>query len=161
MKILFTTGKKQEGITASPEQGQLTTVIFCYNAAGSFIPSCLIFVWKCLQEWLLDWASTGFQASCTDNGWIKGETFLQWLQFFVELVCPNATRKVLLVLNNHTSHIYIKALDFAVENNALFMSFASHMIHTVQPLDVAVYGPLKLCFQQEMCTLKEKIILVI
>jgi hypothetical protein len=44
IKIRFTTGKKQVGIIASPEQGQLTTVIYCCNAAGSFILSFLIFV---------------------------------------------------------------------------------------------------------------------
>jgi len=79
-----------------------------------------------MREWLLDGAPTGCQASCTDNGWIKGVTFLQWLQFVVEQVRLTATREVLLVLDNHESHIYIKALDFAVGNNVLFLSFAPH-----------------------------------
>lgn len=137
-KIHFTTRKKQVGIIASPEQGQLTIVICCCNAAGSFILSFLIFIWRWMQEWLLDGAHTGCQASCTDNGWIKGETFLQWPQFVVEQVRPTATRKVLLVLDNHKSHVYIKALDFAMENNVLFLSFAPHTTHKMQPLDIPV-----------------------
>jgi hypothetical protein len=43
-KIRFTTEKKQVGIVANPEQGQLTTVICCCNAAGLFILSFLMFV---------------------------------------------------------------------------------------------------------------------
>jgi hypothetical protein len=114
-----------------------------------------------MQEWLLDGAPTGCQASCTDNGWIKGETFLQWLQFVVEQVHPTTTRKVLLVLDNHKSLIHIKALDFAMGNNVLFLSFAPHMTNKMQPLDVPVYGPLQLCFEQENCTFKKIIFLVI
>jgi len=44
MKIHFRTGKKKIGIIASPEQGQLTTVIRWCIAAGSFILSYIIFV---------------------------------------------------------------------------------------------------------------------
>jgi hypothetical protein len=107
-----------------------------------------------MQEWLLDGAPTGCQAARTDNGWIKWETFLQWLQFVVEQIRPTATRKV-LVLDNHKSHTYIKALDFAIANNVLFLSFAPHTAHKTQCLDVPAYGPLKLCFEQEICTFKE------
>jgi hypothetical protein len=105
-----------------------------------------------MQEWLLDGAATGCQASCTDNGWIKRETFLQWLQFIVEQFRPTVTRKVLPVLDNHKFHMCIKVLDFAVENNVLFLSFTPHMTHKMRPLDVRVYGPLKVCFEQEKYT---------
>jgi hypothetical protein len=88
-------------------------------------------------------------------GWIKGETFLQWLQFIIEQVCPTVTRKVLLVLDNHKFHMYFKALDFAMENNVLFLSFTPHMTHKMQPLDVALYGPLKIRFEEENCTFKK------
>jgi hypothetical protein len=107
-----------------------------------------------MQEWLLDGAPTGCQAAHTDNGWIKRETFLQWLQFVVEQVCPTATRKV-LVLDNHKSHMYIKALDFVMANNVLFLSFAPHTAHGMQRLDVPAYGPLKLYSKQEICTFKK------
>jgi hypothetical protein len=101
-----------------------------------------------MQEWLLDGAPTGCQASCTDNGWIKGDAFLQWLQLIVGQVCPIATRKVLLVLHNHRFQMYIKASDFAMENNVLFLSFTPHMTHKMQPLDVPVYW-------QENCNFKK------
>jgi hypothetical protein len=38
---------------------------------------------------------------------VNGEIFLQWLQFFVEQVHPTATKKVLLVLDNHKCHAII------------------------------------------------------
>ncbi|KAJ8869936.1 hypothetical protein PR048_028947 [Dryococelus australis] len=47
----------------------------------------------------------------------------------------------------------MKALDFAKENNVLLLSFVPHTTHKMQPLDIGVYMPLKLCFEQAICTL--------
>ncbi|KAF2888893.1 hypothetical protein ILUMI_17280 [Ignelater luminosus] len=41
-KVLSVKGKRQVGMIASAERGQLTTVIGCCNAAGSFLPPFLI-----------------------------------------------------------------------------------------------------------------------
>ncbi|KAJ8877125.1 hypothetical protein PR048_021578 [Dryococelus australis] len=65
---------------------------------------------------------------------IAGEAFLHWLQFFVE-------------------H---KGFRFCHENKVLFLSFAPHTTHKMQPLDIAVNGPLKLCFEQAICTFQKK-----
>jgi hypothetical protein len=143
----WTTYNKVDNLQQS---GQLTTAICCCNAAGSFIPPFLIFARKHMQERLLD----GCQVSCTDNGWINGETFLQWLQFFVEQVRPTPASKVLLVLDNHESHKYIKVLDYATGNNVLFLSFVPHTTHKMQPLDISVYGTLKQCFEQAICVIQ-------
>ncbi|GBP20713.1 Mariner Mos1 transposase [Eumeta japonica] len=68
-KVLSAKGKKQVGIIASAERGQLTTVIGCCNAADSFLPPFLIFARKKMQPRLLDGAPPGTQGTCTPNGW--------------------------------------------------------------------------------------------
>jgi hypothetical protein len=103
-KILSISGKKQVGVISSTLRGTLTTVVCCCNAAGSFFQPYLIFRRKRMQERLLDDAPPGTQASCTDNDWINGEAFLEWLQFFVTHVRPGPDRKALLLLDNHESH---------------------------------------------------------
>ncbi|XP_011859972.1 PREDICTED: uncharacterized protein LOC105557363 [Vollenhovia emeryi] len=103
-----------------------------------------------MQERLLDDAPPGSQATVSDNGWINGEVFLVWLQYFVEVVRPNENRKVLLLLDNHESHKYYPALEFASKNHIIFVSFAPHTTNKMQPLDVAVYGPIKKYFEQEV-----------
>lgn len=154
-KVLSVKGKKQVGVISSAERGQLTTVICCCNAAGTFIPPFFIFARKRMQERLLDGAPPGSQATVTVNGWIHGEAFLSWLQFFTEKVRPNEDRKVLLLLDNHESHKYYPALEFASKNNIVFLSFAPHTTDRMQPLDVAVYGPLKRYFEQELNTFQK------
>ncbi|CAH2100603.1 unnamed protein product [Euphydryas editha] len=75
-KVLSTKGKKQVGIIVSAERGQLTTVIGCCNAAGSFLPPFLIFARKKMQPRLHDGAPPGTQGTCTPNGWTTGKVFL-------------------------------------------------------------------------------------
>ncbi|KAF2883233.1 hypothetical protein ILUMI_22938 [Ignelater luminosus] len=128
-KVLSVKGKRQVGMIASAERGQLTIVIGYCNAAGSFLPPFLIFARKKMQSRLLDGSPPGTQGTCTPNGWTSSEVFLNWLHFFVEQVRPTADKKVLLLLDNHET---------------------PHTIHTMQPMDVAVYGPLKTHFEREV-----------
>lgn len=76
-KVLTKTGKKQVGVISSVERGKLTTVVCCCNAAGSFIPPFMIFGRKRMNARLLDGSPPGTVATCTDNGWISGPTFLE------------------------------------------------------------------------------------
>lgn len=149
-KVLSIKGKKQVGIIASAERGQLTTVIGCCNAAGSFLPPFLIFARKKMQPRLLDGAPPGTQGTCTPNGWTSGEVFLDWMHFFVEHVRPRADKKVLLLVDNHESHKYYPALEYASKNSVVILSLAPHTTHKMQPMDVAVYGPLKTYFEREV-----------
>lgn len=154
-KILSICGKKQVGVIASAERGVLTTAICCCNAAGGFIPPYLIFARKRMKDSLLDGAPPGTQGSCTDNGWINGETFLLWLKFFQNEVRASPEHKVILLLDNHESHKYYPALEYASANNIIFLSFAPHTTHRMQPLDITVYGPIKTYFEQSVSSFQK------
>jgi len=52
-------------------------------------------------------------------------------------------RFVLLLLDNHGSHLSIDAINFAKLNGVVMLSFPPHCSHKLQPLDRSVYGPLK------------------
>lgn len=128
-KLLSTKGKKQVGIIASAERGQLTTVMGCCNAAGSFLPPFLIFARKKMQPRLLDGAPPGTQGTCTPNGWTSADVFLDWMHFFVKHVRPTPGKKILLLLDKHESHKYYSALDYASKNNVVTLSLAPHTTH--------------------------------
>ncbi|XP_047033976.1 uncharacterized protein LOC124640306 [Helicoverpa zea] len=147
-RVLSKTGKKQVGVISSVERGKLTTVVCCCNAAGSFVPPFLIFGRKRMVPRLLDGAPPGCVASCTDNGWINGPIFLEWVRHFVSMTRPTPENKIVLVMDNHESHKYLEALDFASKNNIIFVSLPPHTTHRLQPLDTCVYGPFKNYFEQ-------------
>ena len=59
-------------------------------------------------------------------------------------------RKVLLVLNNHDSHILLHAAHFSGFNGIVVMIIPPHTSHRQQLLDKAVYGPFKTFYSRAM-----------
>ena len=53
------------------------------------------------------------------------------------------TSPVLLLLDNHDSHLSIEVLDYAKDHGIVMLSFPPHCSHHMQPLDRTVYGPFK------------------
>lgn len=51
-------------------------------------------------------------------------------------------------MDNHESHKYLGALEYASQNHVISVSLVPHTTHRMQPLDTCVYGPLKTYFEQ-------------
>ena len=66
-----------------------------------------------------------------------------FMKHFIKYVYPTKERPVLLLLDNHTSHMSINTLNIAKENHVHLLSFPAHCSHRLQPLDISVYGPMK------------------
>ena len=77
------------------------------------------------------------------SGWMTAAGFLTFLKHFVAHVRPSPTDKVILLLDNHVSHLSVDVLQFAKDNGVVMVSFPPHCSHKLQPLDRSVYGPLK------------------
>ena len=77
------------------------------------------------------------------SGWMTAENFLTFMKHFVRHVRCSQEETVLLILDNHESHLSIEVLEFAKENGVIMLSFPPHTSHKLQPLDRSVYGPFK------------------
>ena len=77
------------------------------------------------------------------SGWINVATLLELMKYFIQNVKCSPANPVLLLLDNHESHVSIPCLDLAQKNGITMLSFAPHSSHMLQPLDWSVYGPLK------------------
>lgn len=76
--------------------------------------------------------------NCSNPGWVNAELFLMWLQFFVKSIAPS--RLVLLILDGHSSHMSIEAIEFARSKDIHMLSIPTHTTYILLPLDV---GPFK------------------
>ncbi|XP_065663149.1 uncharacterized protein LOC136085724 [Hydra vulgaris] len=77
------------------------------------------------------------------SGWMQEDEFLIFLKHFQKYTSSSKDRKILLLLDNHLSHILIRALDYCSENGIVVLSFPPHCSHKLQPLDRSVNGPFK------------------
>jgi hypothetical protein len=79
---------------------------------------------------------------CSENGWINGQLFLEWLQHFCDVVKPSKEDPVLLIMDNHASHCTLAAYNFCKEKG-IVVFIPLHTSPRLQPLDVAFYSSLK------------------
>ena len=65
------------------------------------------------------------------------------MNHFVKYAKPSKDHKVLLILDNHQTHIDVQVLNYAKENHITLLSFPPHCSHEPHPLDKSVFGPFK------------------
>ena len=142
-KIVAEKGVKQIGKMTSGERGELVTVACAVNAIGNAIPPMMIFPRVRYNDRFIFGAPAGTIGAATKSGWMTEESFLVFLAHFRRHAKPAADNPVLLVLDNHASHLSVQALDFAKQCHVTILTFPPHCSHKLQPLDRTVYGPFK------------------
>ena len=85
--------------------------------------------------------------------WLDGtRNFSLFMKHFVQTVKVNIEHPVLLLLDNHYSHLAIDVLDYSKDNGVVFLSFPPHSSHKLQSLDRTVFGPPKKIWGPEQQT---------
>ncbi|XP_031333879.1 uncharacterized protein LOC116163888 [Photinus pyralis] len=148
-KVISKKGKKTVGKIVSSERGQLTTAVCCVSAVGHYVPPTLIFSRKRKKDELLNGTPTGTKVLVSDSGFINTDLFFEWIQHFQEYVKSTAVDPVLLLMDNHSSHISLQCISYCREHSIVLLSIPPHCSHRLQPLDVGFYGPLKTAYSQE------------
>ena len=128
----------------SGEKGKTHTILTCVSASGQALPPMMIFPRKRLSDKLKEGAPAGTLFSCTDNGWITREKYLEWIKFFLSNISP--ARPVLIIEDGHSSHISMEVIKLAQDNDIHPLCLPAHTIHLLQPLDIAVFKPFKTHF---------------
>ena len=64
-----------------------------------------------------------------------------WLQFFAQSI--PLSRPIILILDGHSSHVSIEAIEFARSNYIHMLCIPAHTMHILQPLDIGVFKSFK------------------
>ncbi|XP_066583775.1 tigger transposable element-derived protein 6-like [Prorops nasuta] len=142
-KIIATKGAKQVGSVTSAERGSLVTVCVAVNATGNSVPCMFIFPRIRYRDYFIRDGPPGCIGAGNKSGWMTEIEFELFLNHFIDHVKPSISNPVLLLLDNHCSHLSISVVEKAKNNNIILLSFPPHCSHKLQPLDVSVYGPFK------------------
>ena len=155
VRILGPKGQKRVGTATSGERGRTVTAVCAVSASGHFIPPMFIFPRLRMSPQLEHGGPIGAVYACSKNGWINEDLFFEWVQHFSRNTKPTPTDPILLILDNHSSHISVKIYDYCRTNGITLLSLPPHTSHRLQPLDLTFFGPLKASFYKE-CTLALK-----
>ena len=148
-RIISKKGQKQVGKITSGERGKTVTIICAMSARGSYVPPLMIFPRKTLNSRLMADAPPGSIAAATDSGWTDKEVFVKWMNHFISIAKPTPQKKVLLLLDGHTSHISLDSIELARIHGVIMICIPPHTSHKLQPLDRTFFGPLKSAYNSE------------
>lgn len=142
-KVVSVKGKKVVGKVVSAERGITVTAVMCMSVTGHFIPPAFIYPRKRTRPELLHEGPMQSICMVSDSGFINTSLFLKWLEHFKSFAHPSQDEPVLLIMDNHSSHISLEGTSYARDNHIVILTLPPHGSHKLQPLDVAVHGPLK------------------
>ncbi|XP_022169437.1 uncharacterized protein LOC111033144 [Myzus persicae] len=132
-KIVASRGNKLNIKAIKSGKSSSITMCLAINAAGNVIPPMYTI------------SKTANNLNC-----VQGVEFLKLLKTFAKYVRPSVDNKVLILLDNHVSHLYLPVIDFCREAGILLLSFPPNCFHKLQPLNTSVFTPFSQFLKENM-----------
>lgn len=101
-------GVRQVVAVTSGERGKLVTVACAGNALGNMIPPMFIFPRVIFKDHFICDGPPGCIGATNKSGWMMEDHFLQFLKHFHHHKRASLDAKVLLILDNHSSHLSVR-----------------------------------------------------
>lgn len=134
-KVISVKGKRAVGKVVSAERGQTVTAVCCMSASGNYVPPTLIFPRKRDRPELMHGSPPDSIMFLSESGYINSSIFVEWLKHFQKYSQSSQDNPVLLILDNHSSHISLEAITFSKDHFIHLLSIPPHSSHKIQPLD--------------------------
>lgn len=149
-KVIASKHVRQVGQVTSAERGSLVTVCFAVNALGNVIPPFFIFPRVKYNESFVADGPPGSQGDSYSSGWMTTKSFVKFMAHFVKYSNASLQNRVLLILDNHESHVNIEVVKYAKLNGVTLLTLPPHCSNKLQPLDVAIYSSFKARYNSAM-----------
>jgi len=98
------------------------------------------------SSWI-EGADPSIKFQVTDSGWMENRSFEDWFSNVFVAETRHLNGPTLLVLDGHKSHFYLLVL-IAKLNRVSIVCLPPHATHILQPLDVAVFSPVKTAWRK-------------
>jgi len=128
-----------------PGRQEWITVIECICADGTAIAPMVIFKGEGLNARDIVEGAEDWTFAFNSKGWTSNAHGLSWFRRCFE---PSTRDKAnseyrLLICDGHDSHITAAVVELCMNNNIILMVLPPHTSHLLQPLDVAIFAPIK------------------
>ena len=126
-KVFAEQGKKQVGALTSAIH---VSVVICVSPSGHYVPPGIIFPRKKLNPMLYDKHHQALYV--LQWKWVHDIRALRK----VDATFKPTTDKVLLILDGHSSHKSIQAVELVKKSGVMMFYLSPHCTHRLQPLDL-------------------------
>ena len=147
-KVIACRNEKQVGKLTFVERGVLVTALYALTAAGNSVPPMFVFPGVKFRDHMMKGAPPDSIGVANPSGWTSAACFTEFMKHFIKHTKCSKDRPVILILDNHDSHISIETIDLSKENGVTLLTLSPHCSHKLQPLDRSVYGTFKTFYNQ-------------
>ena len=98
-------------------------------------------------------APTGTLGLASPSGWMNNQLFFEVMKHLIKFSSSSKVNSLLLIYDNHESHLSINVIDLAKENGVTILTIHPHCSHKLQSLDVSVYSAFKSYYAAAMDSL--------
>ena len=137
-----------------PNKGKWMTFVECISAQGHALNPLVILNGKSIQQqWFpesLINETRGWHFAHSERGWTSNDYALEWLRriFIPETKPQDPQQRRLLILDGHGSHATEDFMWECFNCHIQLLYLPAHTSHILQPLDLAIFGPLKSAYRK-------------
>jgi len=132
------------------------SVMFCVSADGKMLPPYTVYKAKHIYPTWIEGGVDGAGYNRNDSGWFDMSMFEDWFITCFLPACHNLDGPKVIIGDNLASHLSLEVIQLCEKNNIHFVLLPPNATHLCQPLDVAVFRPIKRCWRNTLDTWKVK-----
>ena len=122
---------------------QSISIMFSGNAVGEYLPPMVVYKAKNVYEGWMIGGPKGTIYDSTPSGWFDMKTFEKWFfEIFLKSTNKLGGPKV-IIMDNLGCHFSVKVIETCLQKDIRFIRLVPNTTHLCQPLDLAVFRPLK------------------
>lgn len=142
-KVLVKRGTKYPERVLNTTKSSIS-IMFSGTAAGHFFPPYVVYRSVHLYDTWTEGGPEGTRYNRTNSGWFESPTFDDWFHKIILPYAKKCSGKVVMIGDNLTSHLSPSVVKTCEDNNIAFTLLPPNSTHLTQPLDVAVFRPMKI-----------------
>ena len=168
-------GAGKRAVTADNGNRELVSCIACISAAGAHLQPVLVFKRSLAKKkaWgkatalgsaipdesrYLGSPTAAVRVFHSDNGFVTSDTTLRWLrEVFLPATERDPPRIRVLIVDGAGAHITHEVMYECAKNDVKLVYLPAHSSHITQPLDLAVFSPLKNFYGQAVRSLSHRL----
>ncbi|XP_049886788.1 uncharacterized protein LOC126381335 [Pectinophora gossypiella] len=149
-RVLVKKGNKNIYSTSGNEKENLT-VLFTTNAAGDIAPPMVVFSYDRIPRDIAESIPSNWGIGRSETGWMCASTFYEYIAniFHPWLLESGIPLPIIFFLDGHASHVTKHLSDFCAQHDIEIVVLYPNSTHLLQPMDVAIFRPLKRFWKQE------------
>ncbi|KAH4330485.1 hypothetical protein HBH98_256180 [Parastagonospora nodorum] len=128
------------------------TAVECISADGRYLNPMIIWPATTHRSNWTTFPTPGWHYACNESGHTDSNLSLQWLKrvFDPETKERANGRPRVLILDGFGTHKTLEILEYCFANNIILCRLPSQTSHKTQPCDVAIFGPLKTAYREQV-----------